>query len=97
VTIDPATGLRAYPDQKDGIEEIFLAGTEPTEVAAPDAGASEDAGASALAPADAGGQVTQLTQVTPAALPPSPRGTADAGAGLLDAGTMEKPGEAPPF
>ncbi len=35
VNIDPATGLRAYPDQKDAIEELFLSGTEPTEVAAP--------------------------------------------------------------
>jgi penicillin-binding protein 1A len=39
VMIDPATGLRAYPEQKDALEEIFLSGTEPTEVAQPDAGA----------------------------------------------------------
>jgi penicillin-binding protein 1A len=56
VMIDPATGLRAYPDEKDSLEEIFLSGTEPTEVAQPDAGAAPstadagsgvDAGASA--------------------------------------------------
>ena len=53
VQIDPATGLRAYPDQQDAIEEIFLAGTEPKEEAKPDAGAeAADAGAGA-APADA--------------------------------------------
>jgi penicillin-binding protein 1A len=53
VLIDPASGLRAYPDQKDAIEEVFLSGTEPTEVAAPDAGA--DSGpAAAPSAGDAG-------------------------------------------
>jgi penicillin-binding protein 1A len=63
VMIDPATGLRAYPDQKDAIEELFLNGTEPTEVASPDAGA-DDAGsapsaidAGAPGPEDGGGVV----------------------------------------
>jgi penicillin-binding protein 1A len=61
VLIDPATGMRAYPDQKDALEELFLAGSEPTETAAPDAGAgAEDAGApppgaSGRAVLDAGG------------------------------------------
>jgi penicillin-binding protein 1A len=32
-TIDPATGLLARPEQEDAIEEVFVAGTEPTEVA----------------------------------------------------------------
>jgi penicillin-binding protein 1A len=50
--IDPATGLKAYPDEKEAVEEIFLAGTEPTETASPDAGAG-DAGAPA---SDAGGR-----------------------------------------
>jgi penicillin-binding protein 1A len=31
--IDPATGLRARPDQEDAFPEVFLAGTEPTETA----------------------------------------------------------------
>jgi penicillin-binding protein 1A len=53
LSIDPATGLRAYPDQEDAIEEVFVAGTEPTDVAAPDAGV--DAGEAASAGAvDAG-------------------------------------------
>jgi penicillin-binding protein 1A len=37
--IDPATGLLAYPGQTDGVDEEFLAGTEPSTVASPDAGA----------------------------------------------------------
>ncbi len=41
--IDPASGLMAYPDQKDAIDEVFLAGSEPSEVAIPDAGV-EDGG-----------------------------------------------------
>lgn len=46
VPIDPATGLKASPDQKDALMEVFVAGTEPTDFAAPDAGAPEiDAGA----------------------------------------------------
>jgi penicillin-binding protein 1A len=53
VMIDPATGLKAYPDQKDALEEIFLAGTEPKEEASPDAGA-EAADAGATAAKDAG-------------------------------------------
>ena len=48
VLIDPATGLRAYPDQKDAMEEVFVAGTEPKDVASPDAGAPD-----AAAPAEA--------------------------------------------
>jgi penicillin-binding protein 1A len=50
IAIDPETGKKAYPDQKDSMEEIFLAGTEPTEMAdagppeAPDAGPMSDAG-----------------------------------------------------
>jgi penicillin-binding protein 1A len=38
-SVDPATGLLAYPGQTDAIEEEFLEGTVPTEAAAPDAGA----------------------------------------------------------
>ena len=37
-SIDPKTGLLARPDQDDGISDVFLSGTEPTETApAPDA------------------------------------------------------------
>ena len=39
VTVDPATGLLAYPGQTDSVEEEFLEGTAPGEVAVPDAGA----------------------------------------------------------
>ncbi|MFO0760923.1 MAG: PBP1A family penicillin-binding protein [Byssovorax sp.] len=54
-SIDPASGLAAYPDQKDAIDEVFLAGTEPTEVAVPDAGAEggEDGGDGDGGPGDA--------------------------------------------
>jgi penicillin-binding protein 1A len=39
VTVDPATGLIAYPGQTDAVEEEFLDGTVPNEVAPVDAGA----------------------------------------------------------
>ncbi len=49
VRIDPATGLLAREGQEDGMDEVFLKGTEPTEIAPEDAGvadaADEDAGA----------------------------------------------------
>jgi penicillin-binding protein 1A len=38
VMVDPATGLRASPDQTDAIEEVFLAGTEPKEIVTTDGG-----------------------------------------------------------
>lgn len=48
VKIDPTTGLLAYPDQEDAIEEVFVAGTEPSDVASPDAGSGDpDAGVEA--------------------------------------------------
>ncbi|MGE5784210.1 MAG: penicillin-binding transpeptidase domain-containing protein, partial [Myxococcales bacterium] len=39
--IDPHTGLLAFADQSDAIEEEFLPGTAPSETAAPDAGVPE--------------------------------------------------------
>jgi penicillin-binding protein 1A len=47
VSIDPDTGLKAYPDEKNAIDEVFLAGTEPTKVSEPDGGVTDanDAGA----------------------------------------------------
>ncbi len=55
VAIDPLTGLKARDDQEDALDEIFVAGTEPKEIApvpedadagAPDAASEEsDAGA----------------------------------------------------
>jgi penicillin-binding protein 1A len=46
VSVDPQTGLLAYPGQTDAVEEEFLEGTAPNDVAAPDAGAPDafDAG-----------------------------------------------------
>jgi penicillin-binding protein 1A len=38
-SVDPATGLLAYPGQTDSIDEEFLDGTVPTQASAPDAGA----------------------------------------------------------
>lgn len=35
VRVDPASGLLAYPDQEDAIDEVFLIGTAPAEVARP--------------------------------------------------------------
>lgn len=75
VAIDPATGLQARPDQEDAIDEIFIAGTEPTEEAPvpgeADAGAPDPADASPAAPA----------------FEPEPRATPDApGAAIPPAG-----------
>ena len=50
VSVDPATGLLPYPGQTDAIEEEFLDGTVPSEVAKPDAGT--DAGAPDAGPND---------------------------------------------
>ncbi len=56
VKIDPSTGLLAREGQEDAMDEVFLAGTEPTEIALDDAGVDDaqapDADA-ASAPAEA--------------------------------------------
>ncbi len=70
VTIDPASGLRAPPDQTDAMDEVFLAGTEPTEVAKPDAGA-DPSGPDADAGAPETGQA-QSVKVAPQAEAPPP-------------------------
>ncbi len=47
VTIDGHSGKLAYPDDPDALEEVFLSGTEPTEVSpvyAADAGVGPDGG-----------------------------------------------------
>jgi penicillin-binding protein 1A len=62
VNVDPATGLLPYPGQTDAIEEEFLDGTVPTEVAKPDAGLEagvpdagpDDEAQAAKTPSDAG-------------------------------------------
>jgi penicillin-binding protein 1A len=76
VMIDPATGLKAYADQRDAIEEIFLSGTEPSEVAAPgeDGGkpsAAGDAGSPSPSGADAGDDLVKAGVITrPSEAPP---------------------------
>jgi penicillin-binding protein 1A len=68
VTIDPETGLRAHPDQTGGIDEIFLAGTEPSDVA-PDT----DGGATSEGDAGAGPSAAASTQpASEASAAPSP-------------------------
>jgi penicillin-binding protein 1A len=81
--VDPATGLLPYPGQSDAVEEEFLDGTVPTEVAKPDAGpeaGAPDAGpddeAQAAKPQpDAGiGDAGNATgkEIPPPAVPPPP-------------------------
>jgi penicillin-binding protein 1A len=56
VRIDPSTGLLAMPDQTDGLDEEYLDGTSPTEVAkpvtepAPAAPADDEAAAASAVP-----------------------------------------------
>ncbi len=80
--IDPETGLLAWEGQEDGIDEVFLSGTEPIDVASPDAGADGgdldggsgapevDAGA-VEGPADAG-SLLPMSEAADAGLPPLP-------------------------
>jgi penicillin-binding protein 1A len=58
VTVDKKTGKLPYADDADTMEEVFLVGTEPTELAeqpAPDAGTANevDAGTTKTAAFDA--------------------------------------------
>ena len=50
VVIDPATGLRATPDEADAMDEVFLAGTEPAELPPSDAFVDGAAPSDASAP-----------------------------------------------
>ncbi len=90
VMIDPATGLRAAPDQKDAMEEIFLSGTEPTEVAQPAADGGSDGEPSRGSPNPSGPFPRAAEDAGP---PPRVPAAADAGADLLEV----KSNEAPPF
>jgi len=86
--VDPATGLLAYAGQTDAVDEEFLEGTAPTEVAAVDAGAP-DAGADA-------GTDDEAAEATGAPRPEAPSEPgADAGA-RVDAHAPTTP-DAPPF
>ena len=64
--IDPATGLKAREEQEDAIDEVFVAGTEPTETA-PEAAPEEPAvaEADAGAPAEPGAVVPVASSVPP--------------------------------
>ena len=81
VSIDPATGLLAYPGQTDARDEEFLEGTVPTAVASVDAGAP-DAGAASDAGTD-----DETAEATKAPAPETPPSGAkpDAGATVADA------------
>jgi penicillin-binding protein 1A len=87
--IDPRTGLLAYAEQEDAVDEEFLEGTAPTEVSSPDAGA-------ALATADGGADASavdpELVQANVPLLPASDAGAV--AAARPDAGPVEEP---PPF
>jgi penicillin-binding protein 1A len=88
--VDPATGRLAYPGQADAVDEEFLEGTVPTEVAAVDAGAP-DAGA----PAD-GGTDDETAEARGSPPPESPSdGARDAGTGST--GKAPAALDAPPF
>jgi penicillin-binding protein 1A len=74
VAIDPASGLRAPPDEAGAIDEVFLAGTEPTELAKLDAGADasgEEAGAADAAPAASAPAVSSAPATPSPPAPPS--------------------------
>jgi penicillin-binding protein 1A len=82
VKIDAESGLLAAPDQEGAIDEWFVAGTEPKEVATPDAGAPDAADAGAPGDAkDAG---------------PKPEGDAGAVGGPAPSVPPELPKSAPP-
>jgi penicillin-binding protein 1A len=66
VRIDPKNGLRAYDGEEDGIDELFLPGTEPTDTSAPVA--PGDPGTTGAAPGDDGGAPT--VQAQGGAVPP---------------------------
>jgi penicillin-binding protein 1A len=76
VSVDPQTGLLAYPGQTDPVEEEFLEGTVPSEVAAPDAGAP-DAGAGDASVDDEARE--SRTGTLPESLPNPPDAGADPG------------------
>ena len=82
--IDPASGLLARPDQDDAMDELFLDGTAPTEVA--------DGGVDAAPEIDAGPPVDP--EAMQAGVPPAEP------VGLPDAGVTDDAGpspELPPF
>lgn len=77
--IDTHSGKLAYPGDEDVMTEVFLAGTEPTEVSEPyvgDGGATADGGAPNVAIADGGAPSAPLAPGAPeidASLPELPK------------------------
>lgn len=96
--IDPETGLLAYEGQENALEEVFLAGTEPIDVASPDAGADAGAGNGEETPeADAGAPVAEMDAGSLVPESPAP----DAGqpplpAPLLPVKSSSPPAQEPP-
>ena len=76
VAVDPATGLLAYPGQADSVDEVFLDGTSPSEVAPVDAGAPSVADAGVL---DAAGVDDEARESRTGALPETLPNPPDAG------------------
>jgi penicillin-binding protein 1A len=68
VKIDPESGLLAPPDAETAVDEVFLAGTEPTEVAGADAGAPD---AGEPGGPDAGSPSTGVDAGEPLGAPPT--------------------------
>jgi penicillin-binding protein 1A len=62
-SIDGPTGALAYPDDPDAMDEVFLAGTEPTQVAQPAPPGARDGGAD-NAPVDAGANGPAIAEAT---------------------------------
>ena len=100
--IDPETGLLAWEGQENAVDELFLSGTEPIDVASPDAGADGgdvDGGATDT-PADAGdtpldaGSLLPSAEAADAGLPPLPAPLYPV---KSPPGTGENTPEPPPF
>jgi penicillin-binding protein 1A len=81
--IDPESGLLAYDGEENALDEVFLTGTEPIEIATPDAGTGGD-------PLDGGAAEVHPQAADEDAGAPLP--SADVG----DAGLLPGPGRALP-
>jgi penicillin-binding protein 1A len=91
--IDPASGLLAWQGQPDAVEEVFLAGTVPSESAAPDGGLEAGDAAGAGAP-DAGSPAdgVAVEAAPPAAAPDATAPPKSPEQRIVEAGV-----EPPPF
>jgi penicillin-binding protein 1A len=82
VKIDPKTGLRAYDDEEDAIDEVFLQGTEPQEISSPGL-AIPDGGTELVTGSGLSGDAGTIPADLPAPAP-------------SDAGLPQLPAEDPP-